>query len=410
VIVPSSINRLQNAPVRRFLELDSLRGLAALTVVFHHFSRICSPEVLHVLDRTPLRLLVAGHQAVILFFLISGFVLTLPYKKEGSLKYRSFLLKRVCRIYLPYLGALAFAILCDLHFSSRSSINNYWTELTWSTPVTTHLVVQHILFLGNYDWSQFNTAFWSLVHEMRISLIFPFIAVAVLRLRSRWLVLGAALLSLSFFPLAVLFSSALHLSSRAAAINATLTLHYAAFFLIGSLLAKHLDAINRRYAQLTSLQAGAIAIVSLALYGFSNASSLVQRFSIPGDLYDWGIAAGATMLIVFAMNCRPFLSVLNSRTIRHLGQLSYSLYLIHGTILFVLVHTLLGHVPMTRLLLIYLSATLLVTEIFYRLIERPAMLLGRRLAAPARTLQPTESTLTARPQLELILHHDASEV
>jgi peptidoglycan/LPS O-acetylase OafA/YrhL len=173
VIVPSNINRLQNAPVRRFHELDSLRGLAALTVVFHHFSHICSPEVLHVLDRTPLRLLVAGHQAVILFFLISGFVLTLPYKKEGSLKYRPFLLKRVCRIYLPYLGALAFAILCDLHFSSRGPINNYWTELTWSTPVTTHLVVQHILFLGNYDWSQFNTAFWSLVHEMRISLIFP---------------------------------------------------------------------------------------------------------------------------------------------------------------------------------------------------------------------------------------------
>jgi peptidoglycan/LPS O-acetylase OafA/YrhL len=65
---------------------------------------------------------------------------------------------------------------------------------------------------------------------------------------------------------------------------------------------------------------------------------------------------------------------------------------------------------MTRLLLIYLSATLLVTEIFYRLVERPAMLLGRRLAAPARTLQPTESILTTRPQLELILRHDASEV
>jgi peptidoglycan/LPS O-acetylase OafA/YrhL len=399
VTVPSNINRFQSAPVRRFHELDSLRGLAALTVVFHHFSRICSPEVVHVLDRTPLRLLVAGHQAVILFFLISGFVLTLPYKKEVSLKCHRFLLKRVCRIYLPYLGALAFAILCDLQFSSRSAINNYWTQLTWSTPVTTHLIVQHILFLGNYDWSQFNTAFWSLVHEMRISLIFPFLAVAVLRLRSRWLVLCAALLSLSFFPLAMLLSGALHLSSRAAAIDTTLTLHYAAFFLIGSLLAKHLDEINRRYAQLTSLQAAAIAIVSLGLYGFANASSLVQRFSIPVDLYDWGIAAGATMFLVFAMNSRPFRSFLNSRTIRHLGQLSYSLYLIHGTILFVLVHTLLGHVPMSHLLLIYLSATLLVTEIFYRLIERPAMLLGRRLTTSKTTPQQTESPLTAVPGL-----------
>jgi peptidoglycan/LPS O-acetylase OafA/YrhL len=409
VIVPSNLNPYRQGPVRRFHELDSLRGVAALTVVFHHFSRICSPQVVHILDRTPLRLLVAGHQAVILFFLLSGFVLTLPYKKGGSLNYRSFLLKRVCRIYLPYLGALALAILCDLHFPSRSPINNYWTDLTWSAPITTRLVVQHILFLGNYDWSQFNTAFWSLVYEMRISLIFPFLALAVLRLRSRWLLLCAAALSLSFFPLAILLSSTLHLSSRAAAINTTLTLHYAAFFLIGSLVARHLDEINRRYAQLTSLQAGAVAMVSLLLYGFANASSLVQRFSIPADLYDWGIAAGATMLIVFAMNSRLFLSFLNSRAIHHLGQISYSLYLIHGTILFVLVHTLLGHVPMSSLLLIYLSATLLVTEIFYRLIERPTMLLGRRLTTPRTTPPQTESPHTVRPQLELILHQDASE-
>ena len=153
--------------------------------------------------------------------------------------------------------------------------------------------------------------------------------------------------------------------------------------------------INRRYAQLSPLQTGALAVVSLVLYAFANASSLVQRFSIPADLYDWGTAAGATMLIVFAMNSRPFHSFLTSRTIHHLGQISYSLYLIHGTILFILIHTLLGRVPMSILLLIYLSVTLLVTEIFYRLIERPTMLLGRRLTAPRTTPHPTESPLTA---------------
>src|SRR5260370_27650821 len=88
---------------RRFYGLDSLRGVAALTFVFHHFSRICSPSVVHFIDRTPLRLLAAGHQAVSLFFLLSGFVLTLPYKKNGRLNYGPFLLKRICRIYLPYL-------------------------------------------------------------------------------------------------------------------------------------------------------------------------------------------------------------------------------------------------------------------------------------------------------------------
>jgi peptidoglycan/LPS O-acetylase OafA/YrhL len=43
------------------------------------------------------------------------------------------------------------------------------------------------------------------------------------------------------------------------------------------------------------------------------------------------------------------------------------------------------------LLLIYLSVTLLVTEIFHRLIERPFMLLGRRLTAPRTTPKQPES-------------------
>jgi peptidoglycan/LPS O-acetylase OafA/YrhL len=381
----------QESDPRRYYELDSLRGLAALTVVFLHFSRICSPRVIHIFDNTPLRLLVAGHAAVILFFLLSGLVLTLPYKKNGRLDYGPFVLKRVCRIYLPYLGALAFAILCDLHFSSRNSFENSWTQLTWSAPVTTSLVVQHILFLGNYDWSQFNTAFWSLVYEMRVSLVFPFLALAVLRLRAVWVILSAAALSIVFYALAILFSTILHLSSRSAAINSMRTLHYAAFFLIGSLLAKHLHAISRWFARLTVFQAASVALVSLALYGFSNASAIVERFHLPGDLYDWGTAAGATMLIVFAMNNKPFHSFLTRPTIHRLGQISYSLYLIHGTILFVLIHTLLGRVPMGVLLLIYLSVTLLVTEIFHRLIERPFMLLGRRLTAPRTTLKQPES-------------------
>jgi peptidoglycan/LPS O-acetylase OafA/YrhL len=374
-----------------------LRGLAAFMVVFHHFSRLCPPQVTHVLDRTPLRLLVAGHQAVILFFLLSGLVLTLPYKKDGRLNYSTFLLKRVCRIYLPDLGALAFAVLCDLHFSNQSHYNNYWINWTWSAPVTTRLVVQHILFLGNYDWSQFNTAFWSLVYEMRISLLFPFLALAVLRLRSLWIALGAAALSLSFFPLAILFSSTLHLTSRAAAINTTITLHYAAFFLIGSLLAKHFDAINRRYARLSVLQAAILAIASLALYAFANASSVVQRFSIPADLYDWGAAAGAAALLIFAMNSRPFHTFLTTGPVHHLGEISYSLYLVHGTTLFVLIHTLLGRVSMSRLLLIYLFTTLLLTEIFHRLIERPTMLLGRRLTTRHGLPPRTDSLLIAGP-------------
>ena len=378
---------------RHFHELDSLRGFAALTVVFYHFSQICSPRDVHLLLRTPLRLLVAGHQAVLLFFLLSGFVLTLPYQRRSRLNYGSFLLKRVCRIYLPYLGALALAILCDRYLSRYGHFHNYWFDLTWTAPVTTRLVLQHILFLGNYDWSQFNTAFWSLVYEMRISLVFPWIAVAVLRLRTAWMLLSAFALSFSYLPLALLITRTFHLSSSNGAINSTLTLHYAAFFLIGSLMAKHLQQINRWYARLSSMQSATMAFLALLLYAFSDASSMVQRFPIPKNLYDWPIAAGAAMLMILAMNSRPVHRLLTGRTIHHLGRISYSLYLIHGTVLFALIHTLYGHIPLSMLLLLYLAITLAVTEIFYRLVERPTMTLGRRLTAPRGV------TLTAKVPL-----------
>jgi peptidoglycan/LPS O-acetylase OafA/YrhL len=128
----------------------------------------------------------------------------------------------------------------------------------------------------------------------------------------------------------------------------------------------------------------------LALYGFAQASSLVERFSIPGDIFDWPVAAGAVMLIVFAINSPPFHKFLNSRTIHYLGERSYSLYLIHGTILFSLIHTLMGRVRLDILFLLYLAITLFVAEIFYRLIEHPAMLFGRRLAATRKSLPQSQ--------------------
>ncbi|WP_353063953.1 acyltransferase [Tunturibacter psychrotolerans] len=381
---------------RRFHELDSLRGIAALTVVLHHFSRILPDKVFHLLIRTPLRLLVAGHQAVILFFLLSGFVLTLPYKKKNRLDYGPFLLKRVCRIYLPYLGALALAVLCDLSFPSHLLSTDYWLNLTWSEPVTARLVLQHITFLGNYDWAQLNTAFWSLVYEMRISLFFPFLAIAVLGFRTVWLALFAVALSLCAFPLATLSSSTLHLASPGAALDTTLTLHYAAFFLIGSIMAKHLAAINRWYSRLTPTSVTCIVLASLCVYCFADASSIVQRFSIPQDLFDWPIAAAAVIFIVLAIDNVLFRTFLSFRATRYLGERSFSLYLVHGTILFALIHRFLGQIRLGVLLLLYLAASLLVAEIFYRLIERPAMLLGRHLTAPAKTpSQPTILVPTA---------------
>ena len=94
---------------QRLHELDSLRGLAALSVVACHCLKVRSGVgfgwLLWLLDHTPLGIVRASHEAVIFFFVLSGFVLALPFL-SGPVRYRAFLAKRVCRIYLPYYAAL----------------------------------------------------------------------------------------------------------------------------------------------------------------------------------------------------------------------------------------------------------------------------------------------------------------
>ncbi len=60
---------------QRILAFDSLRGLAAVVVVFCHF-RLAFTNAPPAWFIWPL---FAGHQAVTVFFVLSGYVLSLPY-------------------------------------------------------------------------------------------------------------------------------------------------------------------------------------------------------------------------------------------------------------------------------------------------------------------------------------------
>jgi Acyltransferase family len=72
----------------RFEQLDSMRGLAALVVVFHHFYLMFYRAHFR---SNPLSALiypfVAGHESVMLFFVLSGFVLSLPLMKQVPFSY-----------------------------------------------------------------------------------------------------------------------------------------------------------------------------------------------------------------------------------------------------------------------------------------------------------------------------------
>src|SRR5699024_6525476 len=117
--------------LRRYEEIDSLRGIAALTVIIAHGLAIFSLPS-NLLDVTPLYFFWSAHEAVIFFFVLSGFVLTLPFLKK-KIHYGNYIVKRILRIYIPYLIAISFTFVLYFLFSNFDGMENLgaWAKTKW---------------------------------------------------------------------------------------------------------------------------------------------------------------------------------------------------------------------------------------------------------------------------------------
>ena len=188
------------SPSRHLPELDALRGVAAMVVLLNHFQaawlRTAHPAWLaHPAYVPPLWLLLNGHASVILFFLLSGFVLSLPRLHGARPGYAVYVLRRICRIYLPYLAALLVSVAaCSLFFRLR--LDGRLLPEFWPQRPDLASVLQHAAMLGRLNVWRYDGPAWSLVHEMRISLIFPLLLFCALRLR----VLATFLFAAGFAP------------------------------------------------------------------------------------------------------------------------------------------------------------------------------------------------------------------
>lgn len=351
------------SPLRRFPQLDSLRGLAAVLVVLHHF------QLLGHSWRTPMVHL-SPHGSVPLFFLLSGFVLAIPYLKERQRTYLSFFTRRVLRIYCPYLCGLALSVAGACLFHGYPG----WAGGgcgTWSRPVNGAEVLQHVLLLGNYDSAQYNTAFWSLVQEMRISLCFPALFLAINRLRTRWALLAALSCSLAYQWAEV---------AHPGAERTIVTLDYVPIFILGILLAKNLGSVNDWYRKLAPWRRILLALSSLALFSEGH---LLQESAIPGmwRVGHWPTVLGSAGVVLISLNSRSVRKVLESSVPRFMGRISYSLYLVHGSVLLTLAALHWAQFPPTLHLAVYLATSLLMATAFNLLIEEPFTRIGRSVGA-----------------------------
>ncbi|MED1089129.1 acyltransferase [Bacillus paramycoides] len=372
---------------RRYKELDSLRGIAAIIVLLGHFLAlfpILGKKVMYSTFGSCVSILWQGHSAVIIFFVLSGFVLSLPFYKGTEFNYLKYLIKRVCRIYIPYIVILFIAIGIKLGIHSKiGTIPGLVQWGSWNIEVSFNRVMDHILFLREFNSDAFIMVIWSLVHEMRISIVFPLIIFLLLRVNWKVGIGIAMFLSVIGYLLMKNIPSEFNIPVST---NYFITLHYSSMFIIGALLAK-----NREYlvSKIINLKVKYL-LLPLGLLFFSYPRIPFMLLSkligeIDYELYliiiDWYICFGAVLIILAALSSKLFSKLLLIKPVQFIGEISYSLYLVHPIVLLTTVHIFYGKISVPLILLISFIFTMVVSVLCYKFIEIPSIKIGRKLAA-----------------------------
>lgn len=372
--------------------LDSLRGLAALIVLFHHCYYMLGSSkagALSIVRLSPLRLLVAGHAAVIVFFLLSGFVLALPYRSRQPHAI-GFMIRRTCRVYIPFASAVFLAAALVIIIPKVYPIPGAAELLTLSRPdqLSLPLIAGHLLMLGRFQDISLDPPIWSLVHEFRISLIFPFLLWCCRRWPAGTLGVALAIAAVAAVRLLAADDADQGVVTVSKTVSGSLlvTLRYLPLFVIGACM-----AMEARVWELSRTASSTMKFL-FVLAGLI----LLSGPSVPA-WSDVILALGAVLLIFALMSgWQPLL--LKARVSRWLGRVSFSLYLIHVPIIAACCFLLANVIPIEAAVLVGAILSLLGAQFAYASVESNAHRLGKYLegaSAMPRENRTAASKLTS---------------
>ncbi|MEH7543883.1 acyltransferase [Bacillus thuringiensis] len=349
----------------RIKELDSIRGLAALTVVFGHFC-LMLPSLPNSIKFSPLRFLWAGGEAVIVFYVLSGFVLSMALYHSKT-NYWGYLIKRFVRIYIPYYFWIIVTFVLFILFSSYEVVGlRDWFYDRWQGSITKLDIINHFVLLNNFFTDNYNPVIWSLAQEMRISIVFPLLF--LLFYKQSWK--KTILFAMSFSLISVVLNM-LHIGKAEGFYNGYAdTLHFTSMFMVGMLLFKYQEKLIYSYRNMKKFKKGFLITLGVILYLYS---ILIYGFSRNDTTFlikDWGVVMGVSIFIIMAMSNLKVKAFLNKSVFVYLGEISYSIYLCHFPIMMVLFKLLYTKIPIFFLLTLCIAMTLLFSIVSYHLIEK----------------------------------------
>jgi len=343
--------------------LTSLRGAAALIVVLYHYSI----NVQATAQASIPSLVPHGYLAVDLFFMLSGFIMTHRYRDafrtNGWAAFPDFFVKRVARIVPLNTVVVTLLVSVGLAFGGLPDRPEAGGDiaLLWDG-------LLNLLMLQGFGHN-LNLPAWTLLFEFIAYCLLP-ILLMLLRWRR-----GAEPLAW-FLALGILAGVALaHPPLRLATPDAlSALLRCEAEFAIGVLTYRALDrpALRRTLA---SDAAGVAIVLAAAVFA-----------EIGVDLLT--ITVFPPLIAAFALNRRVVERIAASRIPHFLGEISFSIYLLHmplRPIWFGIAGQLCGGVIPARAVELTIAAGMLATipvaALSYAAIERPGRRVIRRLAA-----------------------------
>lgn len=345
-------------------EIDGLRFASIALVVLFHLRgyTIAKTTVGHsggAVDTFIALLASTGHYGVQLFFIISGFVLALPFARHRLLngprpQLRAYYLRRLTRLEPPYIAAMVGIFV----FASLS----YGVSARAMAPhLAASLGYVHNLIFGR--GSTVNIVAWSLEIEVQFYLVAPLLAMVFLLpgRSARRLAILAAIAAIVLIQLAWPFGDG----------RLALSLpHYLQFFLLGFLIAD-LYLVSWQDPSRAEHVWDAVGIVAwltlFAVWMFTSTPSFV--FLVLSLLVFCATFRGR---IVRTAVCNVWITTI--------GGMCYSIYLIHYPLISALgrrtVHVgarggFAAHLLVQMFLI--LPVLLIVSTMFFVLIERPCM-------------------------------------
>lgn len=344
---------------RRIVFLEWLRAVAAPIVMYSHVVGIFLDgrqnhpwlaEQLNIFVVNPLHLAMNfGNVGVVVFFLVSGFVVTHTGVEETL---GAFALKRALRIYPPLIVAILLSVgvralggtVLETGQSTAASVGSVLSNVT----LLNYLLLPQVVLLA---------VGWTLIIEVLFYLLL-LAALPALRRWTGWAICG----ELAIVGLVLLTANSLGANYFLFAV--------AVSYLPALLLGQVIWALwTGRVPSWAGLLLGA------GCWGLYVSAGLLKLGRL-NDSYDLTLALCAILfgaLLLVEPRLRP------NRAATVLADRSYSLYLLHGVLAFPVMALLYPHLPSLLAVLAGVVVTAGGVELTYRYVERPAQQLARRL-------------------------------